>query len=712
MFGKTAAKSCPSRNFRLEQHKRRPQSLTSSPGRTSAPTPQTATAKLAQYCHFQRKEEARHRPGADFDMDLTPEAIHDVIHPTAIYEVPIDRLVPVADETDPLEPAWEDSQLNPKNRIDSTAPLRSALWSIDGGAGLGTQYFAVATFVEDAPPMRFDVFISEKATESRLIRQLLDLDDAFHARDRNRVQQQAIASYIVRALQIWTTEVYGPEKVKEMYYNLPFGTRIVFENLPLNVRDARIVIGKMHNLEYHQLSPQELGEMWQMDTEKMPPTVDISSLVYVRQLQDSVCLVKYRGDEGTEVLWALKALISSVKYMYHELRNLLTMPPHPNVLGRPTKLVTKKIRSNAMRTVVVGFLEPYYSGINLRDTLPVLRMNNRLLLEDQVRWAKQICSGLVHIRHKGNMFYADMRLDQIVMTHDNTRPVIIDFEQRGVWCEFASPEVNALEYMRLLASDDYEELFDDYDDDDEEYGDDEQTGDSYATVPTAAETAQLRNRALRARYASLLSRLHPGWRDLGGPDGHYHNPPQGYNVAWACLSPSEQERAEVYMLGRLLWCVFEGMSAPQRGAVWQSYRNEPEFEFPAFERTPPELRGLIERCTAGRRPQLSGLVVRRGSKLEMRAEPVDGPRGLGSSGSRQPAGEDLKDNKGPEAKIHMIRQVAADFWRKEIAWAEDFLLDRERRMKDGAWNENVFGRPSLGEVDGALAAFQRKVLGE
>lgn len=634
-------------------------------------------------------------------MDLTSEAIHDVIHPTAIYEVPIDRLVPFAGQTDPHEPAWEDSQLNIKNRIDSTAPLRSALWSIDGGAGLGTQYFAVATFIEDAPPMRFDVFISEKAMESRLIRQLLDLDDAFHARDRNRVQQQAIASYIVRALQIWTAEVYGLERVKEMYYNQPFGTRIVFENLPLNVRDAKIVIGPMHNLEYHQLSPRELGEMWQMDVEQMPPTVDIFSLVYVRQLQDSVCLVRYRGDEGTETLWALKALISSVKYMYHELRNLLTMPPHPNVLGRPTKLVTKQTRSNARRTVVIGFLEPYYSGINLRDTLPVLRMNNMLRLGDQIGWAKQICSGLVHIRHKGNMYYADMRLDQIVMTPDNTRPVILDFEQRGVWCEFASPEVNALEYMRILASDDY-------DDDDDDYGDDggcsgSGGSSSYVTVPNAAETAQLRNRGLRARYAALLGRLHPGWRDLGGADGHYHNPPHGYNVAWACLTPAEQERAEVYMLGRLLWCIFEGMSAPQRGAVWQSYRNEPEFEFPAFARTPPGLRGLIERCTAGRRPQLSGLVVRRGSRLEMRASPAGGRPGLEPREAMQPAGR--------EAEIRTIRQVAAEFWREEIAWAEDFLLDRERKMGDGTWNENIFGRPSLEEVDGALADFQRKVLG-
>lgn len=677
---------------------------------TSAPAAQTAATgppppkkkKILLFPERRTNEKPAAGQEADFDMDLTSEAIHDVIHPTAIYEVPIDRLVPVEHLSDPLEPAWEDSQLNIKNRIDSTSPLRSALWSIDGGAGLGTQFFAVATFIEDAPPMRFDVFISEKATEPRLIRQLLDLDDAFHARDRARVQQQAIASYIVRALQIWTTEVYGPEKVKDMYYNQPFGSRIVFETLPLNIRDAKIVIGPMHNLEYHQLSPRELGDMWKMDVEQMPPPVDIFNLVYVRQLQDSVCLVKYRGNEGTETLWALKALISSVKYMYHELRNLLTMPPHPNVLGRPTRLVTKKTRSNARRTVVIGFLEPYYSGINLRDMLPVLRMNNTLHLEDQIRWAKQICSGLVHIRQNGNIYYADMRLDQIVMTHDNVRPVIVDFEQRGVWCEFASPEVNALEYMRILASDDYDE--------DDDYGDEDEGGDRYVTVPTAVETAQLRNRALRARYAALLGRLYPGWRDLAGADGHYNNPPHGYNVAWTCLTPVEQERAEVYMLGRLLWCVFEGMSAPQRGAVWQSYRNEPEFEFPSFVRTPPELRGLIELCTAGRRPQLSSIIVRRGNKLELRHDgPAGGRPGLGSPESMQTKG--MSSRSSGEAKARIIRQAAAEFWRAETAWAEEFLLDRERKMKAGTWNENVFGRPSLGEVDSALAAFQRKVIG-
>lgn len=540
--------------------------------------------------------------------------------------------------------------------------------------------------------MRFDVFVTEKATQSPMLRKLLDLDFAFHARDSTRVRQQAISSYITRALQVWTTEVYGLDKVKEMYYDQPFGTRIMFENLPLNVRNVQIQIGSMHNLEFHQCSLRELAEMWNMEMDEMPQTVDIYSLVHVRQLQDSVCVVRYRQDrdpsvdpEGTLAngVWAFKALTSSVKYMYHELRNLLTMPPHPNVLGRPVRLVTKKARSNDKREVVVGFLEPYYSGINLRDSLPLLRMNKQLRLEDQVRWARQICSGMLHIRHKGNLYYPDMRLDQIVMTSDNKHPVILDFEQRGVWCEFAAPEVNALEHMRALATD----------------ADEDESDDSYVgalpTIATDTEEAAARrhNHTLRRRYADLLTRLLPGWEELGGHDDHYTNPALGYNVPWICLTDREREHAEVYMLGRLLWCVFEGMSAPQRGAVWQSYRNEPEFEFPTFGRTPPALRGLVDRCTRGRRRPLSSLVVRAGSKLVLQRW---GP------GDQPPTAE---------ARVREIRALAKDFWEQEVGWAEGFLLDREDKMKKGVWNENVFNRPTLKEVDDALEAFQREVLG-
>lgn len=286
--------------------------------------------------------------------------------------------------------------------------------------------------------MRCDVLLSEDATESPLIRDLLDLDTVFHARDRARVQRQGVCHYILRALQVWTVK-HGFDKTRDIYYDLPFGTRIIFQNLPLNIRDIEIHVVPGYNLETHHCSARELAEMWQMNADdRMPPTLDIFDLVFVEQLQDSVCTVRFRHDAAPDrhengpqdTLWVLKALTSSSKFMYHELRVLLSMTPHENIVARPTRLVTKKCKMNNVREVVVGFLLPFYSGGGMRDQLPLLRIQGTLELRDQIRWAKDICSGMLHIRTTANTYYPDLRLDQIVFSHDRQRPIILDFEQR------------------------------------------------------------------------------------------------------------------------------------------------------------------------------------------------------------------------------------------------------------------------------------------
>lgn len=136
------------------------------------------------------------------------------------------------------------------------------------------------------------------------------------------------------------------------------------------------------------------------------------------------------------------------------------------------------------------------------------------------------------------------------------------------------------------------------------------------------------------------------------------------------------------MLGRLLWCIWEGMSAPQRGAIWCSYHNEPEFDFPEFRRTPPELRELIEQCTRGRRSQLSSLILRQGNKVVLRHD----QRGDGTPAE--------------------IKAVAKNFWMDEVRWAEDFVLSRDAALREGTLNTNHFGRTRLKDVYRALEAFQ------
>lgn len=181
---------------------------------------------------------------------------------------------------------------------------------------------------------------------------------------------------------------------------------------------------------------------------------------------------------------------------------------------------------------------------------------------------------------------------------------------------------------------------------------------------------------------AIVRRFYPKNQRFPVIKNHYDNPPLGYNIPWNYITREEQEYAEVYMLGRLLWCIFEAVSAPQRGAIWCSYHHEPEFDFPEFHRTPPELRALIEQCTRGRRRQLSSLVVRKGNKIVLR----DDPRGDGT----------------PEE----IKAVAKAFWVDEVLWAQDFVMRREIQVKKGTLKTNHFGRPTLRRVHQVLEEFQ------
>src|SRR5271154_2801792 len=106
-------------------------------------------------------------------MDLTPDAIVRVVHPTAAF---FDLLQPPL-TTNTTKPAdsilWNDSQLNPKNRIDSLDEVRNPRWRIDGSTGLGTQFYTVPLFFAKLHPIRVDTFIPEQSQHPQILRQIL-----------------------------------------------------------------------------------------------------------------------------------------------------------------------------------------------------------------------------------------------------------------------------------------------------------------------------------------------------------------------------------------------------------------------------------------------------------------------------------------------------------------------------------------------------------
>lgn len=490
------------------------------------------------------------------------------------------------------------------------------------------------------PVRRMDLFIPEIISVSRYLRETLDMDHAFYQRDGARINRLPISNHLLRILQHWTLSLDNPQ---EMYTKAPFGSRIVLGELPKDPFAAKITIAPTHYLERQLLSAKSLQAAWG-PTVKFPPTIDLDQLSHVEQLHDSVCLVRIEGK-----LFILKALTSYTKFLYHELRHLLTIPSHPNVMSRPIHLVTKKC-GFGNKTGVVGFTLEYHVHGSIRDLLPFYHLHGLTSLAEQVKWSLQLVSALIHVRQTTGTFYPDLRLDNLVLSKSRDI-VMVDFEQRGVWCEFAAPELNAIDYMRIIAVD--------------------------QDIPT--DVSQ--------RYGKILSKLLPNWEKLERGE-EYKWPSKGYNVPWKCLTPTEQEACEVYMLGRVLWCIFEATSAPQRAALWLSYKWEPLVDFPSYTKTPPQIQDLIDLCTRGRRDTLSSLVVRKQDHMVLRSL-------------------EHTDDSTPQE----VQAVAREFWKKEVSMSEGWIKARALGMQTGRWKENYYDRPTLVQVQKTLQEFYSQVSG-
>jgi hypothetical protein len=563
-------------------------------------------------------------------MELNSAAIHDAVHPTAAFVHSSEPRTPSSIQGQRSDPGatWEVSWLNPKNRIDNLDDIKEPLWRIDGCSGLGTQFFAVPLFVAPVPPLRIDVFIPEDTPTE--LRHALEMNEAFHTKDKARVSRLAISKHILRKLQHWTSTLSDPVL---WYKSLPFGSRIVMGNLDANLGKINIRIAHMHDLERQFISVDKLEHMWKRDGISLPQQLQLDSLEIVDQLHESVCMVRL-PDGRVKVL---KALTSYPKFLYAELRNLLRIPAHPNIIARPAYIVTKRCKFGN-KNAVVGFLLPYHPSGGLRDILPFRRIHGVDGITDGLKWARQITVALVHLHEANAMFYPDLRVENMVLSRDDNI-VMVDFEQRGVWCEFSAPEVNFLDYMLLISRSD--------------------------RVPE--QTRERMEKRIRQLLPYDLDRLESAGYDETLP---------AFNVAWLCLNETEQEMAEVYMLGRVLWCVFEGVSAPQRAAVWQSYTRESHLDFPDYDRTPVILRGLIDSCTRGRRRTLGEKVGRVGSRLVVLA-------------SRQA---------DAEVETAAVREAAKNWWTEEMKDAERFLHRRQEAMARGDWDGNPFKRPTLREV--------------
>ncbi|KAJ8117340.1 hypothetical protein ONZ43_g4232 [Nemania bipapillata] len=537
------------------------------------------------------------------------------------------------------------------DRPKTRTPQCSSSWVIEFSV-FGTSYAAIPTFLGSLPPSRIDVIIPDQTQWPPSLWSQLDARDSVHVSGTG-VNTLGISSYLRDGLQSWSDTV---ENFADVYRDLPFGSTILLKNLTEDVSnlDFQILPNKEVKEPEIFLSSKELRALWGYNESDMPPTIPYTKLRRLKQLSGDVILVSVSDETKAEAIMVFKSTRGNPARNYHEIKVLLALKPTETILGRPEYLVT--IPSSG---AVCGFLMVYYEGSNLQETLFKMRAAGTLTHSQQLCWALDLTTSLIHIQKSPVKFYSDLRLDQLVLSwkpDGSANAVLLDLEQSRNIYNWAPPEIYYLEWIAELGS------------------------------PAYARTTDLPN-DITAKYQSILDRYLQSRNfpvPLQGPGNRYDNAANGWYWPWLTSTPTEQDAGMVYMLGKALWCLFENIGDADI-VLGRSSISDGQQRFPEFIRTPPNLQQLIIRCTAGAREWSDGhiKIYRRKGKVFP----------LGKTGLH---GE-------PEGTFEETKETITRFWREEMQKAEDFVEARMRYDRKKADNRDLellhyLQRPTLQEV--------------
>jgi hypothetical protein len=235
--------------------------------------------------------------------------------------------------------------------------------------------------------------------------------------------------------------------------------------------------------------------------------------------------------------------------------------------------------------------------------------------------------------------------------------ILVDFEQRGGWFSWSPPEISYIEYLEILASQD-------------------------PSSATFAEAVQ------------LLQRHIPNWHPSGQAD-RYEDVHGGFSAAWIALLQRRNEgglqkdmleKAQVFMLGKLLWCIFECQPHVRCGLDRELLNENTHIAyrplaFPEFRQTPEPVRNLIRDCTRGA-PEWEGrrraLILQDGKLV-----PVSD---VGTEG---------------KASIEATRKIVLDWWNDELERSKQFVLevlDNTNQGVAGSLLAEAMRRPTFSEL--------------
>ncbi|KAK7422986.1 hypothetical protein QQX98_001276 [Neonectria punicea] len=571
--------------------------------------------------------------------------------------------------------SWRRSMLNPQNRPDSLTSAKDGLWRMDGCQTDGHRLFITPRFALNNPPRRVDLYLSDE-DEYRLpesLRRVLEpnLSMTVRSKDAWRVP---LSQHILRGLERWSQ---AERHFQRDYMALPFGSYIAVETIPADQNSIRMHLVPQYETEHQWLSVQELAELWLRPGASIvhwPEVIGLEELQLIAQPHEAISIVripkKTQGDTST--LFAFKSVLDDLCYMYHELWQLLTIEPHPSLVTRPRFIVTARSRFGA-KMGVCGFVLEYHSNGTMRDLLVQSRTTRRvdsdgislprLNLKEKFRMAREITTALLHLQDQGT-FYSGIKYTNVVMrkrwtgqddkneprTADfsDLSPVLIDFDHRGGRYVWTPPEIHHVTHVEYLANA-------------SEHG--------HMYVPEH----------IRARAADLMRIHYSSWQSEGVPKKlgyrsywEHGEPVSGFSAPWLALSSEERDRAQVYMLGQLLWHLFEEVGAIDHCLHIEVFREAGDLDctrpvFPKFSEeldrdghalTPEPIRQLIHICTAGA-PEWQG----KGPPLVYR----DGRLWAGDQGEAQPSGADRH-----------AQETMRSWWIDELHEAERFILARRQ----------------------------------
>lgn len=480
---------------------------------------------------------------------------------------------------------------------------------------------------------------------SKELSERLELEAFFRAGKR-KILELPLTNHLRKALSHWSSQ--RPDFESE-YQSLPFGSSIVVDSLHEDVTKMDMHVVPNSEIEESWLTLDAFADEVSIPVDSLSKmTVPWESLELVSHPHENISIVRIAGQpDGTSFVF--KALMEDTRYMYHELRLLLTMDTHPNIIGKPPALVLKK-RANS-EPGIAGFLLDNLPGPTLQHRLQI-DQHPMVTASQKASWACQLVSALQHVRvQTPGGYFPDFKPNNVVFSNGGD-PILLDFEQRGTWYMWTAPEVRYVEYLELLAL----------------------TSDK---------------EHVRERYRSVLKEAFPYWTPT-----YQNRPPReakdGYNLAWIALDKPARAKAQMYAVGKVLWCLFENVPTPDGPHNVESFLEDynQDQQFPEFRLSPPVIQQLIRRCTAGA-PEWVGRhpgVVRDGDRIVP----------WGKQGCVVTAGE--------------TQEAATRWWQEELGRAEDFLRHRYVQGGQGDLSEHVAQlekdikeRPSLEEVMDILA---------